>query len=126
SGGEPGFWLGFGATPAGASSIYLDVAAGMTTFQLAGRYFETRSRRKAGDVLGALNALAAAEAIVLRDGVEHRVPRQELMVGDRFVVRPGDTVPTDGVVVSGRASIDTSAMTGEAVPRDVSAGGEVI
>ena len=93
-----GYWLGFGATPAGADSIYLDVAAGMTTFQLAGRYFETRSRRKAGDVLGALNALAATHVRVVRDGIEALEPATALRAGDVFVVLPGETMPADGTV----------------------------
>ncbi len=117
-----GYWLGFGVTPAGADSIYLDVAAGMTTFQLAGRYFETRSRRKAGDVLGALNALAATHVRVVRDGVETIEPATALRIGDTFVVLPGETIPADGTVRAGTAAIDASMMTGEPVPVPVSPG----
>ena len=117
-----GYWLGFGVTPAGADSIYLDVAAGMTTFQLAGRYFETRSRRKAGDVLGALNALAATHVRVIRDGIETIEPATALRVGDTFVVLPGETIPADGVVHSGTAAVDASMMTGEPVPVPVDPG----
>ncbi|GAB3811317.1 heavy metal translocating P-type ATPase [Tessaracoccus terricola] len=113
---DTGFWLGFGATPEGANSIYLDVAAGMTTFQLAGRYFETRSRRRAGDVLGALNALATSTARVLRDGVESVVPIAELRKGDTFVVLPGESIPADGRILVGNAAVDTSMMTGEPMP----------
>ncbi len=125
--GQPGtgFWLGFGITPAGANAVYLDVAAGMTTFQLAGRYFETRSRRKAGDVLGALNALAATQVRILRDGTESLQPADALRVGDVVVVLPGETVPADGIVVAGSAAIDTSMMTGEPVPTAVSRGDAV-
>lgn len=123
---QAGYWLGFGATPAGADSIYLDVAAGMTTFQLAGRYFETRSRRKAGDVLGALSALAATQVRVLRDGVECVEPVTALRVGDTFVVLPGETIPADGTVLNGTAAVDTSMMTGEPVPVAVRAGERVI
>ncbi|RCS61207.1 heavy metal translocating P-type ATPase [Microbacterium sp. JB110] len=120
-----GYWLGFGATPAGADSIYLDVAAGMTTFQLAGRYFETRSRRKAGDVLGALNALASTHVRILRDGIEAVEPATALRVGDVFVVLPGETIPADGTVQHGAAAIDASMMTGEPVPVAVTPGAPV-
>jgi Cu+-exporting ATPase len=123
--GEPGYWLGFGATPAGADSIYLDVAAGMTTFQLAGRYFETRSRRKAGDVLGALNALAATEVRVLRDGVETVEPVSALRIDDVFIVLPGETIPADGQILAGAAAIDASMMTGEPVPVEATPGDPV-
>ncbi|MGO1850171.1 MULTISPECIES: heavy metal translocating P-type ATPase [unclassified Microbacterium] len=120
-----GYWLGFGATPAGADSIYLDVAAGMTTFQLAGRYFETRSRRKAGDVLGALNALAATHVRVVRDGIEALEPATALRTGDVFVVLPGETMPADGTVRAGTAAVDASMMTGEPVPVPVAPGDPV-
>ena len=121
-----GYWLGFGTTPAGANSVYLDVAAGMTTFQLAGRYFETRSRRRAADVLDALGKLAAPYARVLRDGVEAVVPTGQLKLGERIVVLPGETVPTDGTVVEGRAAIDTASVTGEPVPTEVRSGDSVV
>lgn len=114
--GESGYWLGFGVTPAGADSIYLDVAAGMTTFQLAGRYFETRSRRKAGDVLGALSSLAATHVRILRHGIENVEPAGALRVGDVFVILPGETIPADGTVIRGTAAVDASMMTGEPVP----------
>lgn len=123
---DPGFWLGFGQTPAGASSIYLDVAAGMTTFQLAGRYFETRSRRKAGDVLGALNSLAATEVRVRRGSEESVEPVENLRVGDEAVVLPGETIPADGVVVEGGAAVDASMMTGEPAPAEVTVGSTVV
>ncbi|WP_206447790.1 heavy metal translocating P-type ATPase [Agrococcus sp. KRD186] len=122
----PGYWLGFGVTPEGANSIYLDVAAGMTTFQLAGRYFETRSRRKAGDVLGALNQLAATHVRIIRDGVEALHPTSTLRVGDRFVVRPGETIPADGTIIVGNAAIDTSMLTGEPAPADLGPGAQVV
>ncbi|PPF87541.1 heavy metal translocating P-type ATPase [Pseudoclavibacter sp. RFBJ3] len=126
-GGEgSGYWLGFGVTPEGADSLYLDVAAGMTTFQLAGRYFETRSRRKAGDVLGALNSLAATHVRVVRDRVETVEPAAALRVGDHFVVLSGETIPADGAVVDGRAAIDTSMLTGEPAPVPVTAGDLVV
>jgi Cu+-exporting ATPase len=122
----PGYWLGFGVTPAGADSIYLDVAAGMTTFQLAGRYFEARSRRSAGDVLNALKALATTEVRLLRDEVEIVEPIESLTIGDRFVVRPGETVPADGIIESGFTAIDTSMITGEPIPADAETGTEVV
>jgi len=122
----PAFWLGFGETPDGADAMYLDVAAGMTTLQLAGRYFESRSRRKAGDVLGALSRLAVREARVIRDGVEVIEPVATLRVGDTFVVLPGETLPADGLVITGSASVDMSMMTGEPVPAEVVQGDLVL
>src|SRR5699024_5953523 len=124
--GAGGYWLGFGSTPAGADSIYLDVAAGLTTFQLAGRYFETRSRRSAGDVLGALNALAATSVRIVRDGVERLEPAGELRTGDVFVVLPGETIAADGQVRDGRAAVDASMLTGEPLPTEVGPGARVI
>jgi Cu+-exporting ATPase len=124
---RPGYWLGFGATPSGADSVYLDVAAGMITFQLGGRYFETRARRRAGDVLNAIGNLAAREVrIEDADGIERIVPAAALKVGDVFVVLPGERLAADGVVVSGRSSLDTSAMTGEAVPAEIGPGDSVL
>jgi Cu+-exporting ATPase len=124
---RPGYWLGFGATPAGADSIYLDVAAGMITFQLGGRYFETRARRRAGDVLNAIGNLAAREVRVEgADGSERIIPATALRVGDTFVVLPGERLAADGIVASGASSLNTSAMTGEAVPREVGPGDSVL
>ena len=123
---DTGFWLGFGATPEGANSIYLDVAAGMTVFQLAGRYFETRSRRRAGDVLGALSALATSTARIVRDGAEVVRPVTELRKGDTFVVLPGESIPADGVILAGSAAVDTSMMTGEPVPAALGPGDGVV
>lgn len=122
----PGYWLGFGTTPAGADSIYLDVAAGMVTFQLAGRYFESRSRRRAADVLEAIGDLGVTEAQVLVDGEERTTPLGAVRVGDHVVVRPGGRVPVDGTVADGAASVDTSAMTGESVPVETAAGDRVV
>ncbi len=121
-GGKAGYWVGFGRTPAGADSIYLEVAAAVTTFLLAGRYFEARARRAAADVLGALNRLGARQVCIVRDGVESIEPVSALRVGDEFVVRPGETIATDGIVRNGHGSIDASMMTGEPVPTDVFAG----
>lgn len=122
-----GYWLGFGHTPAGADSIYLDVAAGMVTFQLGGRYFESRSRRRAADVLEAIGDLGVKEAHRLDEtGHESIVPLAELQNGDNVVVRPGARVPVDGTVVDGVSTIDTSAFTGEPVPREVTTADTVI
>nr|WP_272956488.1 cation-translocating P-type ATPase [Kribbella solani] len=112
--------------PFGGGSLYLDVAAGMTVFQLAGRYFETRSRRQAADVFDALSNLAAPTARVLVDGQEREVPTAQVRKGDVVVVRAGETVPVDGVVLEGTASVDTSAVTGEPVPRTAEPGHDVI
>ncbi|TVT60510.1 copper-translocating P-type ATPase [Amycolatopsis rhizosphaerae] len=125
-GHEPGYWVGFGPTAAGADAIYLDVAAGVTTFLLAGRYFESRSRRNAAGLLAALDALAAKEVRVLRDGAERMVPVGELAVDDLFVVKPGEAFAADGMVQSGRSTVDVSAVTGEPVPAEAGPGDRVI
>ncbi|MEU0386345.1 heavy metal translocating P-type ATPase [Streptomyces chartreusis] len=110
----------------GASSIYLEVASGVTAFILLGRYLEARSKRRAGAALKALMELGAKEVAVLRDGREVRIPAQRLAVGDRFVVRPGEKIATDGTVVEGASAVDASMLTGESVPVDVTAGDAVI
>ncbi|HEX7305992.1 heavy metal translocating P-type ATPase [Lentzea sp.] len=122
----PGYWLGFGVTAEGADAVYLDVAAGVTTFLLAGRYFELRSRRSAAGLLSALAGIAAKDARVLRDGVETAVPAARVLVGDLLVVRPGEVLPADGVVVEGCSAVDTASMTGEPVPVEVGPGDAVI
>ncbi|MFD7437163.1 heavy metal translocating P-type ATPase [Streptomyces sp. NPDC059861] len=109
----------------GASAIYLEVAAGVTAFILLGRYLEARSKRRAGAALRALMELGAKDVAVLRDGREVRVPVAELAVGDRFVVRPGEKIATDGTVVEGVSAVDVSMLTGESVPVDVTAGDAV-
>lgn len=109
----------------GAGNIYLEVAAGVTLFVLAGRYFEKRSKRTAGAALRALLELGAKDVAVLRDGAETRIPVDRLTVGDQFVVRPGEKVATDGVVVSGSSAVDVSMLTGESVPVEVGAGDSV-
>jgi len=107
--------------------ICLDVAAGVTTFLLAGCYFEAITRRRAGSALRSLAAVGAKDALVLDDdGSERRRPVEELEVGDRFVVRPGQTVATDGEVLSGHSAIDRSTMTGESVPVEVAPGDAVV
>ena len=108
-----------------AGHIYLEVAAGVTTFVLAGRYVEKRSKRAAGAALRALLELGAKEVAVLRDGKEQRIPVDALRVGDRFVVRPGEKIATDGVVVDGRSAVDASMLTGESVPVEVASGDAV-
>src|SRR5690606_16593960 len=92
----------------GAGNIYLEVGAGVTTFILAGRYFEKRAKRQAGAALRALLELGAKSVSVLRDGVEIKLPTEELQAGDEFVVRPGEKIATDGVVVSGKSAVDSS------------------
>jgi Cu+-exporting ATPase len=109
----------------GASNIYLEVAAGVTVFILTGRYFEKRSKRQAGAALRALLELGAKEVSVLRGGVEVKVPVEELTSGDEFVVRPGEKIATDGVVVSGTSAVDASMLTGESVPVEVRVGDSV-
>ena len=126
--GTAGMTHGFepGVEPTnGDGNIYLEVAAGVTMFLLAGRYFEKRSRRTAGAALRALLELGAKDVAVLRDGVETRVPVADLRVGDEFVVRPGEKIATDGVVVSGRSAVDASMLTGEAIPVEVGDGDSV-
>nr|NLI50819.1 copper-translocating P-type ATPase [Propionibacterium sp.] len=115
-------WFGYGLAPAGADTLYLEVASAVTTFLLAGRYVEARSKASARGVLSALGKLAPTTACVIRDGREQVVPIGELGCGERFLVRPGETVATDGVVVVGSSAIDTSMMTGEPVPREVTEG----
>jgi Cu+-exporting ATPase len=110
-----------------AGQIYLEVASVVTTFILAGRYFEARAKRRAGAALKALLELGAKEANVLDDqGIERRVAAEDLLVGDRFVVRPGEKLPTDGVVEEGYSAIDRSLLTGESVPVEVAPGDAVI
>ncbi|MUL65344.1 copper-translocating P-type ATPase [Mycobacterium sp. CBMA 234] len=111
----------------GSDSIYLEVAAGVTVFVLAGRYFEARAKSKAGGALRALAALSAKNvAILLPDGSEMVIPAEELSEGQKFVVRPGQTIAADGLVVEGSAAVDMSAMTGEAKPARAVEGGSVI
>ncbi len=109
----------------GASNIYLEVAAGVTMFLLAGRYFEKRSKRQAGSALRALLELGAKDVAVLRDGAETRIPVEDLRVGDHCVVRPGEKLATDGVIVDGATAIDASLLTGESVPVEATVGDPV-
>ncbi|MFF2939789.1 heavy metal translocating P-type ATPase [Streptomyces niveus] len=126
--GTPGMTHPFELTIArsdGAGNIYLEAAAGVTAFILAGRYFEARSKRKAGAALRALMELGAKEVTVLRGGVEVTVATGELAVGDRFVVRPGEKIATDGTVTEGTSAVDASMLTGESVPVEVAPGDTV-
>ncbi len=116
----------FGTPETGAHEIYLEVAAAVTVFILLGRYLEARAKRESGAALNALLDLAARDASVLRDGVEVKVPVDQLQVNDRFVVRPGEKIATDGVVVEGVSSVDASLLTGESVPVDVELDSRVV
>ncbi|MFY9489026.1 MAG: heavy metal translocating P-type ATPase [Solirubrobacterales bacterium] len=110
----------------GSDAIYLEVAAVVTTFILLGRYFEARAKRRAGAAIEALMDLGAKEVTLLdADGSERLVPASELTVGQNFVVRPGEKIATDGVVVEGRSAVDASMLTGESIPVEVAEGGDV-
>ena len=109
----------------GAGNIYLEAAAGVTTFLLAGRYAEARAKRSSGAALRALLELGAKDVAVLRAGREVRVAVEDLAVGDLFVVRPGEKMATDGVVVEGSSAVDASLLTGESAPVEVSPGDAV-
>jgi Cu+-exporting ATPase len=115
-----------GSAEHGHGHVYFEVAAAVTVFLLAGRYAEAKAKRSAGAALRALLSLGAKDAAVMRDGAEVRIPVGELRVDDVIVIRPGERVATDGVVVDGASALDTSAMTGESVPVDVRAGAEVL
>ncbi len=127
--GDPSMRMGFDLViepGAAADHIYLEVATVVTTFLLAGRYFEMRAKRSAGAALRALLELGAKEASVLgADGAERRVAIADLVVGDRFVVRPGERIATDGVVEEGSSAVDASLLTGESVPVEVGPGDPV-
>lgn len=105
--------------------IYLEVASGVVTFILLGRYLEARSKRKAGAALRALLELGVKDVAVLHGSTEVRIPADRLSVGDRFVVRPGEKIATDGRVVEGSSAVDAALLTGESVPVDVAAGDSV-
>ena len=109
----------------GSEHLYLEVAATVTTLILAGKFFETRAKRQSGAALRALLDLGAKDVAVLRDGHEARVPIEQLAVGDTFVVRPGEKVATDGVVISGTSAVDASMLTGESVPVEVGPGDQL-
>ena len=109
----------------GGIHVYFEVAVAVTIFLLAGRYFEARAKRRAGDALRALLALGARTATVLRDGEEVVIDAALIKVGERFVVRPGEIIAADGIVEEGESSIDASMLTGESVPVDVKSGSKV-
>ena len=126
--GQPGMTHAFELTIArsdGSADIYLEAAAGVTTFILAGRYAEARSKRRAGAALRALLELGAKEVSVLRTGAERRVPVGELTVGDLFVLRPGEKIAADGEITEGSSAVDASMLTGESVPVEVGPGNRV-
>ncbi|MEA2332520.1 MAG: P-type Cu+ transporter [Thermoleophilaceae bacterium] len=127
--GMPDMRMAFDLLPeagSGADEIYLETAAVVTTFILAGRYFEARAKRRAGAALKALLELGAKDVAVLdADGKERRQPIEQLQLGDRFVVRPGEKVATDGIVEEGASAVDMSMLTGESVPVEVQPGSEV-
>ncbi|WP_428954569.1 heavy metal translocating P-type ATPase [Streptomyces sp. cg35] len=127
--GMPGMRHGFTFVTEGAdasSTIYLEVASGVVTFILVGRYLEARAKRSAGAALRALLELGAKDvALLTPEGTEVRVPAGRLAPGDRFVVRPGEKIATDGTVVEGAGAVDASVLTGESVPMDVTVGDSV-
>ena len=127
--GEPGMTMPFELVPSADPddpAIYLEVGAGVTTLILLGRFFEARAKRRSGAALRALLSLGAKDVAVLRDGAELRIPADQLVVGDRFMVRPGEKVATDGVVEDGTSAVDASMLTGESVPVEVGPGDGVV
>jgi len=114
------------ANSTGAGDIYAEVAAGVLFFIILGRYFESRAKHRAGSALAGLLAMGAKEVTILRGNEEVIAPIENLQVGHHFVLRPGDRVPADGIVVSGKGSIDNSHITGESIPVEVGAGSEVV
>ena len=126
--GMPGMRMRFELTASSgdaASQLYLEVASAVVVFVLAGRYLELRAKRRSGAALTALLELGAKDVAVLRDGVETRTPIDQLMPGDSFVVRPGEKIATDGIVIDGRSAIDQSLLTGEPIPAEVAVGDKV-
>lgn len=127
--GEPGMRMSFHLLPTqggGASEIYLEVAAAVTTFILLGRYFEARAKQRSSQALTALMTMGAKDVAVIKDGTEQRIPIDQLVVGDEFVVRPGEKVATDGQVIDGHSAVDMSLLTGEPVPVEVAPGDDVV
>ncbi|WP_342743057.1 heavy metal translocating P-type ATPase [Pseudonocardia ammonioxydans] len=122
----PGFGTGWAALTRTDDALYLDVAAVVITFLLAGRYFEARAKRSAGAALRALLGWGAKDVEVLRDGTAVRLSVDSLRVGDRFTARPGEKIATDAVVEQGGSALDTSVITGESVPREVGPGDPVV
>src|SRR6476469_3473280 len=124
--GATGMKMRLSLSASAGDELYLEIASVVTVFLLAGRYFEARSKRRAGAALTALLELGAKDVAVLdADGAERRIPIEQLAVGDRFVVRPGEKVATDGVVETGTSAVDQSLLTGESVPVEKAPGDEV-
>ena len=126
--GMTGMRMSFSLIPergSGAGEIYLEVATAVTVFILAGRYVEAKAKRRSGAALRALLDMGAKDVAVQRDGLERRVPVGQLVVGDLFVVRPGEKIATDGVIVEGASAVDASLLTGEPVPVEVAPGDTV-
>ncbi len=109
-----------------SNEIYLEVASAVTVFILLGRFFEARAKRRSGAALRAMLEMGAKDVAVLRDGSQVRIPVERLAVGDQFVVRPGEKIATDGVVVEGASAVDASMLTGEPVPVEVTPGDAVV
>ena len=118
-------WSLYALVSGGAGATYLEVAAGVTALVLLGRQLEARARRRSGAALRALLSLGAKDVAVRRDGTEIRVPVAELAVGEEFVIRPGEKIAADGVVIAGRSAVDTSMLTGEPAPAEVGPGDPV-
>jgi Cu+-exporting ATPase len=115
-----------GTPQAGGHEIYLEVAALVTVFILTGRYAEARARKSSSEALRALLELGAKDAVQLVDGVERRVPVSQLIVGDTVLVRPGEKIPSDGLIIDGSSAIDASMLTGESAPVEVGVGSRVV
>ena len=127
--GMAGMQMAFNLLPSrdgGAMHIYLEAASVVTVFLLAGRYFEARAKKQSGAALRALLDMGAKDVAVLRDGIEVRIPADQLVVGDVFSVRPGEKVATDGIVTEGTSAVDASMLTGESVPVEVGPGDAVV
>jgi Cu+-exporting ATPase len=127
--GMPGARMGFELLPSrdgGPGHIYLEAASVVTVFILSGRYFEAKAKKRSGAALRALLNLGAKDVAVLRDGIEVRIPTDQLVVGDVFSVRPGEQVATDGIVTEGTSAVDASMLTGESVPVEVGPGDAVV
>jgi P-type Cu+ transporter len=120
--GVIGTTMEMGASSSGVDELYLEVAAGVTMFLVAGRYFEAKAKRRSGSALDALLSLGAKDVAILDDDGERRVPIDQLQPGVRFVVRPGEQIATDGVVEEGTSAVDASMLTGEPVPVEVGPG----
>jgi Cu+-exporting ATPase len=127
--GMPGMRMSFDLMPAsesGTAHIYLEAASVVTVFILSGRYFEANAKKRSGAALRALLNMGAKDVAVLRGGTEVRIPTDQLVLGDVFIVRPGEKVATDGVVTEGTSAVDASMLTGESIPVEVGPGDAVV